>query len=1052
MWIVRVALNRPYTFVAMALAILLMGIVSIRKTPTDIFPEIDIPVISVIWTYRGLAPEEMERRVTTSTEFVSMASVNDVKNIESQTLNGVSVVKIYFHPTVSIDTAMAQVTAATQAIRFRMPPGLQPPWILRYSASSVPILQLSLSSKTIPENALYDFGQFRLRSLLAVLPGTLLPAPYGGAERQIMVDLDLAALQAKGLTPAEVSAAINAQNLMLPSGNAKMGEHDYTVSLNSSPEAVDAINSLPVRRVNGAMVYVRDVAHVRDGAAVQTSIVRQDGSRGVLVTILKRGGASTLELVDRIKREILPATRAIAPPGLEIKEMFDQSLFVRAAISGVLIEGLIAACLTAAMILLFLGSWRSTLIIAVSIPLSVLTSLIALWAMGHTLNVMTLGGLALAVGILVDDATVEIENIHRNLRRGLPLRDAILEGASQIAVPTFVSTLTICIVFVAVLFLTGPAKYLFTPMALAVVFAMAASYLLSRTLVPVMVQFLLPSEHHVTASAESPIAKLHARFEQWFEEWRRRYTEVLQSVLSRRRSSFAFATLVVASGLALVPFVGRDFFPSVDAGQFRLHVRASAGTRIESTEQLFSQVEQHIRQTIPPAEVSGVLSNIGLNLINTFNLGLGDTSTISTFDGEILVSLVPGKHAPTNDYVQKLRDDLPRRFPGVTFYFQPADIVNQILNFGLAAPINVQVVGYDRANNYRIAKQIEARMAQIPGAVDVRLHQVVSAPDLRVTVDRTRASELGLTQQDVANDLLVSLSSSAQVSPSYWVDPKIGIPYMVAVQTPQRDITNLNDLASTPVAASGLASPQLLANVAAIERRTSPAVVNHLNAQPVFDIYAGVQGRDLGAVARDVREMLDEFRSKLPPGTNLLIRGQVESMDEAFRGLALGLLAAAALVYLLMVVNFQSWLEPLIILSALPGALCGIVWMLFVTQTTLSVPSLMGAIMAVGVATANSILIVTFARDEQRSGVDVVTAVLNAGSTRLRPILMTALAMIIGMLPMALGMGEGGEQNAPLGRAVIGGLAMATAATLLFVPLVYTAIRGRTSQQLKEEN
>ena len=1039
MWIVRLALRRPYTFIVMGLTILLLGVFAIVTTPTDIFPEIEIPVVSVIWSYDGLTSEDMASRITTFSEYTISSAVSDVRTIESQTYPGVAVIKIYFQPNVKVEAALAQVTAISQTIIRRMPPGAVPPLIIQYNASSVPIIQLALSGKTLSEAQLYDYGIYRIRQQIAPIPGITLPLPYGGKPRQIMVDLDPQALLSKGISAADVSNAVSLQNLTLPSGTVKLGPQEYRVSLNSSPDAVAALNDLPVKYVNGAVLYVRDVGHVRDGFAVQTNIVRQDGRRSVLLTVIKKGGASTLTIAKQLKA-LLPTIRASAPPGLEIKELFDQSLFVRAAIAGVLTEGAIAAFLTGLMILLFLGSWRSTLVVITSIPLSILTSLAILSAIGQTLNVMTLGGLALAVGILVDDATVEIENIHRNLGLGTRLVQAILDGAQQIATPAFVSTLAICIVFVPVLFLTGPAKYLFTPLAMAVVFAMLASYVLSRTIVPTLVRYLLASERH-GESGPSPFGRVHDAFQRRFERLRAAYVAALEQALAQRGRVLGAFAIVVVSGLVLLPFVGRDFFPTVDTGQFRLHVRAPAGTRIEETEQVFADVEASIRRIIPKDEITAVIDNIGQP--QSINLAFTDSVTLGPSDGEILVSLNPERHRPTERWMKKLRETLPREFPGVTFFFQPADMVSQILNFGLPAPIDVQVTGFNQAKTHEIALDVAARMARIPGAADVHLHQVVNAPSLQVNVDRSRAAELGLTQRDVANSFLVSLSSSAVVTPNYWSDPRSGINYVVAVQTPQSRVDSVNSLMNTAVTPSAVGQSQLLSNLATLERREVPAVISHANVQPAFDVHANVQGRDLGGVAAAVQKIVAEYRGKLPPGHAIAVRGQVESMNSAFVRLGLGLIFAVALVYLLMVVNFQSWLDPFIIITALPAGFAGIVWMLFVTHTTFSVPALMGAIMSVGVATANSILMVTFANDQMLEGRDPRAAALAAGATRLRPVLMTALAMIIGMMPMALGLGEGGEQNAPLGRAVIGGLSVATFATLFLVPIIYSVLRRR---------
>jgi len=1047
MWIVRLALSRPYTFVVMGLVILLLGVFAIVTTPTDIFPEIDIPVVSVIWNYDGLTTEDMASRITTFSEYTISSAVNDVRSIESQTYPGVGVIKIYFQPNVNVEGALAQVTAVSQTILRRMPPGAVPPFILQYNASSVPIIQLALGGKTLSEAQLYDYGIYRVRQQIAPIQGITLPLPYGGKPRQVMVDLDPQALLAKSISAGDVSAAVNLQNLTLPSGSVKLGTREYRVSLNSSPDAVATLNDLPVKVVNGVTVYLRDVAHVRDGFAVQTNMVRQDGRRSVLLTVIKKGGASTLTIVKQLK-ELLPTIRAAAPPGLEVKELFDQSLFVRAAITGVLTEGAIAAFLTGVMILLFLGSWRSTLVVITSIPLSILTSLAILSAIGQTLNVMTLGGLALAVGILVDDATVEIENIHRNLGLGKRLVQAILDGAQQIATPAFVSTLSICIVFVPVVFLTGPAKYLFTPLAMAVVFAMLASYVLSRTIVPTLVRYLLASEAHgpVDAGAAPSVFRwLHDGFQRRFEWLRTAYVGALENALARRRRVFGAFAVIAVSGAVLLPFIGRDFFPTVDTGQFRLHVRAPAGTRIEETEQVFADVEAAIRRLIPKDQVQLVIDNIGQP--QPINLAFTDSVTLGPSDGEILVSLNPERHQPTEHWMKTLRETLPRDFPGVTFFFQPADIVSQILNFGLPAPIDVQVTGFNQQATHEIALEVAARMARIPGAADVHLHQVVNTPSLLVNVDRSRAAELGLTQRDVANTMLVTLSSSAVVAPNYWSDPRNGINYIVAVQTPQSRVDSVNTLMNTSVTPGTAGPPQLLSNLATLERREVPAVISHSNVQPVFDVYANVQDSDLGSVATAVQQIAAELRPKLPPGHTIAVRGQVESMNSAFLRLGLGLIFAVLLVYLLMVVNFQSWLDPFIIITALPAGFCGIVWMLFVTHTTFSVPALMGAIMSVGVATANSILVVTFANDQMLEGHDSRTAALAAGATRLRPVLMTALAMVLGMLPMSLGLGEGGEQNAPLGRAVIGGLLVATFATLFLVPLVYSVLRRRPPRE-----
>jgi CzcA family heavy metal efflux pump len=1050
MWIVRLALNRPYTFVVVSILILVLGFSSIATTPTDIFPNIDIPVVTVIWSYSGLPAKEMEQRVTTFSEFV-MAVVNDVKAIDSQTTSGAAVLKITFQPQVHIDAAMSQIDAAVNSIRFRMPPGVNPPWILRFSASTVPVIQLSLSSDTLSESEIYDYGLFRVRQQLTKVPGTLLPTPYGGVARQIMVDLDQNALLAKGLTPADVASAIQAQNVTLPSGTAKVDAREYTVSTNSSPVDALMLNDVPIKTVKGSLVYMRDVAHVRDGWSVQQNVARANGKPAALLAIMKTGSVSTLDIVNQIKNEVLPASRAAAPKGLKITELFDQSIFVKASIVGVLREGVIAASLTALMILLFLGSWRSTLIIAISIPLSILSSIIVLSAIGETMNTMTLGGLALAIGILVDDATVTIENIHRHMGKQ-PLREAVLIGASEIATPTLVSTLTICIVFVSVLFLTGPAKYLFTPMALAVVFAMLASYFLSRTLVPVLVNFFLGAEDHSGhESSEKPgfFGRINQRFNAGYAWVQDRYTHTLQTILDHRKPALIVSIALMSTAFLLLPFVGRDFFPSVDGGQIKLHIRARPGTRIEQTKVLFSQVEEEIRKTIPADETELIMDNIGLTP-ETFNYAFGDGATISSADGEVLIALNEKHHGPSGKYVKELRSRLQQQFPDLTFFFQPADMVTQILNFGLPAPIDVQIQGYDPAN-YDIARRLRERLATVPGTVDVHMHQVVDAPDLHLDVDRVRAAQFGLTQQDVANSLYISLSSSAAVQPNFWLDPKMGITYSVAVQTPQSSIDSINALQNTPIPIHTISNrTALLGNMSTLTPAVLPVVINHHDGAPVYDIFANTQDSDLGSVAARINRIVQEESKNLPAGTKIVVRGQVESMNEAFNRLGLGLAFAALLVYLLMVVNYQSWLDPFIIICALPGAFCGVVWALFLTQTTFNVPSLMGAIMSIGVATANSILLVTFANELRAKGIAPLEAAVTAGYTRLRPIIMTAFAMIIGMLPMALGVGEGGEQNAPLARAVIGGLGVATFATLFFVPLMFTIIHGSNTSTQQE--
>jgi multidrug efflux pump subunit AcrB len=1080
MWIVRLALRRTYTFVVVALLIAVLGAVSIYRMSTDILPNIDIPVVSVVWQYFGMPADEIETRIVLINERILTASVNDIEHIESQSLDGVGVIRVYFQPGAKIAEAEAQVTATCQTLLKIMPPGITPPYIVRYSATSVPIVQISVSSDTLTEQQIFDYCQNFVIQRLGTVQGARVPQPWGGKQRQVMVDLDLDALYARGLSPNDVSAAITNQNLIIPAGTAKMGATEYNIKLNSSPDLVDTFNQIPVKTVNGIPVYIKDVAHVRDGYAVQTNVVRRDGRRAVLMTVLKGEGASTLSVVNRV-RAAMPGIQAQVPPELKVEFLFDQSIFVRAAVTGVLKEGAIAAGLTALMILLFLGSWQSTLIVATSIPLSILTSVIVLWGLGQTLNTMTLGGMALAVGILVDDATVELENVHRNLAMKKPLRRAILDGAAQIATPAFVSTLAICIVFVPVVFLTGPAAYLFTPLALAVVFAMLASYFLSRTLVPTMVLYLLPAEvGRMKAEPEDsrhsfPFfilhpSSFHDAFNRAFERLRLTYQELLGWSLDHRFVTIAVLLGFALGSMALYPRIGQDFFPSVDAGQIRLHVRAPAGTRVEQTERIFGQVENAIRDVVPENERAMILDNMGLTQSFTI-MAYVDNGTVSNADGEILVALKP-EHQPTADYVARLRRELPGRFPECTFYFEPADITSQILNFGLPAPIDVQVVGVNRDGNLAVAQKLRKEFLGIPGIADVHLHQITDRPDLLLNVDRIMASQMGLTQQDVSGSVLVSLSSTSQVSPNFWVNPSNRVNYRVAVQTPEHWIHSVDTLLNTPIIRSqsaggspgavasgpalpqgtttGMATapnppapPQLLSNLVTMGRALSPANVSHYDVQPIFDVYANVQGRDLAAVAADVQRIIDAARPELPRGSSMVMRGQVETMNSSFIGLATGLGFAVLLVYFLMVVNFQSWLDPFIILTALPGALAGIAWMLYVTQTTLSVPALMGAIMCIGVATSNSILLITFANDQRREGDGARDAALAAGATRVRPVLMTALAMIIGMLPMSLWLGEGGEQNAPLGRAVIGGLLVATFFTLFFVPVMYSWLRHK---------
>jgi multidrug efflux pump subunit AcrB len=1087
MWIVRLALRRPYTFVVMAVLIAILGVTAIVTMPVDIFPYIDIPIVSVVWPYYGLSPEEMEKRVVTNFERNLTAGVNDIEHIESQSYKDIAVVRVYFHPNVKIDMAVAQVTAQMQSGLRGMPPGMFPANVLKYDAGSVPILHLGLASKTLSEQEIFDWGQNFIRTPLATVQGAAVSYPFGGKNRAVMVDLNLDELYAKQLSPIDVSNALNLQNLILPAGTAKLAETEYQIKVNSSPVVLDELNNLPIKTVNGATVYMKDVAHVRDGFSVQSNIVRTNGARGVMLSVTKTGKASTLAIVNAIKKA-LPKILTSLPPDLKVVTLDDQSLFVRAAIQGVVREALIAAGLTGILILLFLGSWRSTLIVCISIPLSILTSLCILSLLGETINVMTLGGLALAVGILVDDATVAVENTHRNIGMRKPLVRAVIDGAAQIAVPTFVSTLAICIVFVPVLLLTGTARYLFTPLAMAVVFAMLASYLLSRTLVPTMAHYLLKSEvdlyqHGIdgeTSGGKGVFWRVHHIFNGLFESLRFRYIGLLDWSLRHRGPVLtAFMAISIAS-LGLAWLVGEDFFPTVDSGQMRLHARAPAGTRLEQTEVRFAAIEREIRNVIPAGEMDTVIDNLGL--VNCWAcLAQGEIPTISSADGEIMISLKKN-HGPTRDYEERLRKRLRERFPDTTFYFNPANITTQILNFGIPAPIDLQVVGRNAAANYNIAQKLSEKIACIPGAADVHVHQVIDQPEIRLNVDRVKASQLGLTQRDVTSSMLISLSGTSQVAPNYWVNWANGVNYTVGVQTPQYKVDSLDALLRTPISAatnvvnsitpgsqagasgggnasigvspSGASqaygnpgamtgSTQLLSNLVTVQRGAGPVIVNHYNIQPVFDVFANVDRRDLGGVGAAVQKIMHEEEAHLPRGTSLELRGQIETMQASFFRLGLGMAFAVVLVYLLMTVNFQSWLDPFIILTALPGAMAGILWMLFVTGTTLSVPSLMGAIMCIGVATANSILMVTFANDERAIVPSAREAMLSAGYARIRPVLMTAAAMILGMLPMALGLGEGGEQNAPLGRAVIGGLMFATVTTLFVVPIIYSYLRTK---------
>jgi multidrug efflux pump subunit AcrB len=1050
MWIVRLALRRPYTFIVASILIVILGVFAILRTPVDIFPAINIPVVAINWGYTGLSPEDMSNRIIYGFERSITTTVNDIEHIESQSLTGISIVKVFFQPGADVTAAMAEITAVAQSSLRQSPPGTTPPYLFAYNASTVPILQVGLSGPGLTEQQLFDTSTSFIRPGLVTVHGAVLPNAYGGKQRQIEVDLNTSELQAKGLSASDVVTAISQQNLILPGGTAKIGPFEYQVDLNESPQKVSELNDLPVRTINGSTIYVRDVAFVRDGFPPQTNIVRVDGSRSVLMSVLKSGTTSTLDIIQGVK-EKLPLILADVPYKINAHYLADQSLFVRASINGVIREGAIAAVLTGLMILVFLGSWRSTLIIAVSIPLSVLVSIIVMSALGETINIMTLGGLALAVGILVDDATVEVENINRNIEQGKEIIQAILDGASQIAVPALVSTLSICIVFVPMFFLSGVAKYLFAPLAEAVVFAMLASYLLSRTLVPTMARFLLVAqtgeESHGGANASrNPFVRMQAKFEKGFEGFREKYRGLLDSAIRHRKAVVICFFPICILSFALLPFVGQDFFPAVDSGEFKLHLRAPTGTRIEETADLCSQVEDEIRREIPPDELAGIIDNIGLPY-SAVNLAYSTSAPIGPGDADIQVELAP-KHRPTEGYVNNLRMKLGRDFPGVTFYELSVDVVSQILNFGTPAPIDVQVVGRKLEANRVYAEGLLNKIKFVPGVVDLRIQQPFNYPKLHIDVDRTKASEVGFTQQDVATNLLVTLSGSFQSAPSFWVDPKTGVSYMIATQTPQYRVDSLQDLANIPISAgvrptTTSASQQILAGVASISRGGEMAVVSHYDIEPVIDIYGSVKGRDLGGAARDMDTIISQAKKGLPEGSQLVVRGQIQTMRASYIGLLVGLAFSILLVYLLIVVNFQSWLDPFIILMALPAALAGIVWILFITRTTVSVPALTGAIMCMGVATANSILVVSFSKERLQAGKTASEAALEAGYTRFRPVLMTALAMIIGMLPMSLGVGEGGEQNAPLGRAVIGGLLFATVATLFFVPVFFSFIHDR---------
>ncbi|HEX4388491.1 MAG TPA: efflux RND transporter permease subunit [Steroidobacteraceae bacterium] len=1051
MWIVKLALRRPYTFLVLAILITLLGVFSILRTPTDIFPNIKIPVVAAIWRYTGLSPDEMATRLVLGSERTAQTTVNDVEHVESQSLTGTSVVKYFFHPNVNEELSFAQITGVSQTGLRQAPPGTTPPFILAYNASSVPIVQLALSSASLSEAQLFDLANSILRTGLASVQGASMPYPYGGLQRQVQVDLNPDALRAQGLSGNDVTNAISNQNSILPAGTQKIGDREYFVSVNANPRTVAELNDMPVTTRNGTVIYVKDVAHVRDGYPPQTNIVRRDGHRGVLMSVLKTGSSSTLDIIKEIKERI-PRIKAQLPEGFNIDLVGDQSLFVSAAIAGVVREAVIAAALTALMILLFLGSWRSTLIIAISIPLSILASIICLSALGETINIMTLGGLALAVGILVDDATVTIENINYHLEHGEDVEEAILNGAHEIAVPAFVSTLAICIVFVPMFMLVGIARYLFVPLAEAVVFAMLASYLLSRTLVPTLAKYWL-SKHdpHAAKNVRGALPRLQLRFEEWFVGVRERYSALLERALhAGARFAMPFLGAMAATALLAFPFgrflpgLGQDFFPSVDGGQIKLHVRAFTGARIDETATLCDHIEQTIREVIPANELETIVDNLGVPY-SGINLSYSTSAPVGPGDADILVNL-KGNHHPTIRYVHALRARLNALYPSTSFAFLPADMVSQILNFGLPAPLDVQISGFNVDANRVYANELLARLRKIPGIVDLRIQQAFDYPTLNVDVDRSKAALLGLTETDVASDLLVSLSGSSQTVLSFWIDPKTGTQYPVVAQTPQFRLASLSDLTTTPVTGPASRQSQLLANLATFRRTSTPAVVSHYDATPVIDIYGSADGADLGYISGQINAVVAATQHQLARGSQVTVRGQIKTMGDSFVGLLIGLAGAIVLVYLLIVVNFQSWLDPFIIITALPAALAGIVWMLFISHTPVSVPALTGAIMCMGVATANSVLVVSFARQRMDAGDDALHAAVQAGTTRFRPVLMTALAMIIGMLPMALGLGEGAEQNAPLGRAVIGGLVFATIATLFFVPTVFTMIHGRRSK------
>ncbi len=1046
MWIVQLALRRPYTFVVMSILILVMGGVAIFRTPTDIFPNINIPVVSIIWNYNGLVPKDMSDRIVSVTERNMTTVVDNIEHVESQSLYGIAVVKVFLQPNASLDRAIAQITASSQTQLRQLPAGTTPPLVIAYSASSVPVMQLALSGNGLSEQQLNDYGLNFIRTQLITIPGTSVPYPYGGKQRQVQVDLNPAALESKGLSALDVVNAITVQNLILPTGTSKIGGKEYNVDIpNAAPQTIADLNRIPIKTIGDTTIYMKDVAWVRDGFPPQTNIVRVNGQRSVLLTIQKAGDASTLNVISGIK-SILPRIAATVPAQLKMSPLADQSIFVKGAISGVVREALIAACLTAFMILMFLGNWRSTVIIATSIPLAILCSIITLSLIGETINIMTLGGLALAVGILVDDATVEVENINRN-REAEPdknMDEVVLDSAMQIATPAFVSTLSICIVFAPMFLLSGVARYLFLPLAEAVVFAMLASYLLSRTIVPTMAKYLLQNDrsHERSGTSRNVFVRVQRRFEAAFERMRESYRNLLERCLQHRRAFLlAFFAACLGSLAIIVPWLGQDFFPSVDAGSFKLHLRAPTGMRIEDTAFLCDEVENSIRRQIPASEVASIIDNIGLPY-SGINLSYSNSAPVGTSDADILVTLSP-KHHPTERYVEQLRLSLAKEFPGVIFSFLPSDMVSQILNFGLPAPIDIQVIGNDLEGNRVWADQLMQKVRYVPGTADLRVQQPFDNPYLHLRIERTKAQELGFSAHDIAQNLLVSLSGSFQTSPTFWLDPRNGVSYSIATQTPQYRTASIQQLVNTPITGTNAsAPPSLMASLVSMQRGSGMAVVSHYNVAPVIDIFGSVDGRDLGGVSRDINKIIDSARNQLPRGSRVVVRGQVQTMRSSYTGLLIGLLFAILLDYLLIVVNFQSWLDPFIMISALPAALAGIAWFLFITHTTLSVPALMGTIMCMGVATANSILVVSFAREQMSEGKDPIAAALQAGFTRFRPVLMTALAMIIGMVPMALGLGDGGEQNAPLGRAVIGGLLFATVSTLFFVPTFFSLLHG----------